>query len=774
VPSSSIPAPDGEEIWAKSTGETLATHTLRVISAVRQIRSRFPGFHELCREPRFWMRLETVAAFHDMGKCCDGFQAMLRGGPRFNHRHEVLSAAVLAAALGRGAEEDRAWIAAAILTHHKDWSEIDSGYPFDPFERRDALAQLRPQLSATFFDRAFSLLRTTVLPELGPDFPPDWIVTKPTSALAGDPIPALRSLFAEVQRLIDQLDASKMPDASLFCGRFLRGAILMADHAGSAWEQFRTTPELSCAAALKRKLGFDSGSTLYPHQIACEEVGGNAILSAPTGSGKTEAALLWSTRQKQSLGGSPVLFYVLPFQASLNAMRGRLGRVFSDSMVTLQHSRAAQALYSMLLDREYSTAAAQAVAVKERALGRLYVTPVRVTTPYQLLKGAFQLKGHEALLTDASFGLFILDEIHAYEPERLALIAGTLRHLTRDSGARALVMSATMPKWVRTIIAECLPGVTNVAATAETMQAFRRHELFVEDGDLASSETLTRIASDYRNGKAVLVTATTVGRAQAIHSRLGGNEFNAPATILHGRFHGEDRFAKERRLIVQRGLGTENPQPAVLVATQVVEVSLNVDFDVLYTDPAPLDALIQRFGRVNRARRHRSCPVHVLTEIPEGCPVYSENTLRATIRTLRSADRTLLDEEQLQSMMDEIYSGALEIEHVDRTRKAMARFERDVLATARPFRSDEHIQDLFDELFDGFEVLPTRFVAEFSHREETDPLRAPALLVPITKGQFFRLRSAGRLTRAGRVWVADCPYTDEGLCLESGKAVDGV
>ncbi len=239
-------------------------------------------------------------------------------------------------------------------------------------------------------------------------------------------------------------------------------------------------------------------------------------------------------------------------------MRGRLGGIFGDANVTLQHSRAVQALYSQLLGRDYSPRSAAAVALKERALGQLHVTPVRVTTPYQLLKGAFQLKGHEALWTDAACGLFVFDEIHAYEPERLALILGTIRHLTRDLGAKAFVMSATMPAWMRTIVAESLHRCCAIDASTETLAAFRRHQLFISQADLLQDETLARVALDFRAGRAVLVVATTVARAQEIHRRLI-DDFGLPATVLHGRFHAEDRFNKERELLKQRSI---KPLPA--------------------------------------------------------------------------------------------------------------------------------------------------------------------------------------------------------------------
>src|SRR5581483_10824435 len=125
------------------------------------------------------------------------------------------------------------------------------------------------------------------------------------------------------------------------------------------------------------------------------------------------------------------LFYVLPYQASLNAMYSRLQAVFPN-LITLQHSRAAQALYRQLLETEhYDRASAAKTARFQTSLARLHFHPVRVLTPYQLLRSAFRLRGYESILADAAKGLFIFDEIHAYEPVRLGMIFAMIEYLGR-------------------------------------------------------------------------------------------------------------------------------------------------------------------------------------------------------------------------------------------------------------------------------------------------------------------------------------------------------
>jgi hypothetical protein len=97
-----------------------------------------------------------------------------------------------------------------------------------------------------------------------------------------------------------------------------------------------------------------------------------------------------------------------------------------------------------------------------------------------------------------------------------------------------------------------------------------------------------------------------------------------------------------------------------------------------------------------------------------------------------------------------------------------------VLSTCRPFSSDEKIEELFEEMFDGYDVLPSSLNAEYERRLEEAPLLAPGLLIPITRGQYFSLKSRKRLRRVDRTIIADCPYTERGLEVYASPNQDGI
>jgi CRISPR-associated endonuclease/helicase Cas3 len=699
---------------------------------------------------------------HDLGKCCAGFQAAVRGQGRFRQRHEVLSIALLPWILGDDEHQDSVWIAASVLTHHRDLDEISTLYPHD-FDFDSISEQLQPEATPEFFEVARSIFIESFEPPLRRAFglvPAARVPTIPADGVSE----IIRPLVNSALDLALRLRRNIVPSECI-ASTFLRGVLLLADHAGSAHTTFGTTSHLKAEASMRDRLGINQES-LYSHQR--ELPAGNATLIAPTGSGKTEASLLWASRTGSRAAGNPVLFYVLPYQASINAMRDRLALYFGDAKVTLQHSRAVQIIYRQLLERDYQPALAEGLAKKERSLAKLYAKPVRVLTPYQLLRGAFQLKGHEALWTDAAGSLMIFDEIHAYEPSRLGMILATLRYLNADLGVRALFVSATLPTRLLRCIQAVLMTSSHVVAQPSVFEEFRRHRIHLLDGDLLDSATIQRVLSRAAAGEAVLIVATTVGRAQQFFRQLQPH-LGEQVSLLHGRFHSEDRFRKEKKLLAKRG--PHGADPIVLVATQVVEVSLDIDFDVLFSDPAPLEALVQRFGRVNRKRRVPLRDVFVMKSIPEGCPVYKEHLILAAIEQLQRHDGKPFDESQIQIMLDAIYDGDFGDDWIESINRHISDFQRNVLDTMRPFQSSEDLEKAFDDLFDGFQVLPKCLEAEYQRRLQEDELSAPELLVPITRGQYFAIKP----TRAHSVLIADRPYSEEdGLDINAAPQVDGI
>jgi CRISPR-associated endonuclease/helicase Cas3 len=741
-----------DAIWAKSgepgkSGESLAAHTGHVLANLASRRDRYPALYQHGGRPDLFDLAAWSVILHDLGKCAPGFQSMLRGGPRYEHRHEVLS--LVAVGLLDVDDETRGLIAAGVATHHKDASVVRELYPFGSSDRTALLAEMSTAHEAAL-EGWMSGWGAQALLKLGfAALPPRQV--KPKKAAFGE-------AFRVLQLLTERLDAEPATSPLSIAARSVRGLVVLADHAGSAHERLTDAPCLNSVAAFQQAARARLDRGLEPHQLEASRTLGHGLLVAPTGSGKTEAAFLWAAHQRDAGPGHPPVFYVLPYRASLNAMRARVPDYgVPETSVVLQHSTAAAALYGYLMEKPqgYAPNVAAKLAGLEKNLGKLMTAAVRILTPYQLLRAFFGLRGHEAVLTDASGGVVILDELHAYDLDRLALILMAMRHLARDCGARVLSMSATFPAVLREAITSALGGnITTITATPATQAAFVRHRLQITEGDLLSEATLAEVTRRFGEGEAVLVVASTVARAQAFYDRGCAVLGKAGVRLLHGRFTGRDRGAKERelgeRVGTRRRAGhAQANEGTLLVATQVVEVSLDVDFDVLFTDPAPIEALLQRFGRVNRGRRGGLRDVIVHTEHPkEAARIYREDIIGAALAVLRPEAGKPIQESDVQRWVDACYE-PIAVAWRAQLDKLMADAETTVLEANHPLSSHPELADLFDSLFDGAEVIPSAFAAEYETLLTTGPLEATMLRVPVSRGQRMMLQKKGLLERRG-------------------------
>ena len=771
--------------------ESLVSHTWHVLSRLSdQIRLRPTLAHNAC-VPRLWHWLYWGTFLHDFGKSASGFQDVLKGsGKRWGYRHEALSLAFVDWLFPRG-HEDRTSIIAVIACHHKDAGVMIGKYGGGYFEypEDDLATQMIEQVSETEQITLYRWLTTCGLvwaEHLGfaPHLQP---VIFPTEAQARLPlqVSAIHDAIADLRAYTENLTFREDPQAAR-TGMLLRGLILIADHAGSAESKDKPFAQLDLPSAPKMAALFKPGIAPHDHQRETAATDGSALLIAPTGSGKTEAALLWLNHQAEVSGlPPPRMFYILPYQASMNAMYNRLGRTFSEEQfIGLQHGHAQQALYHFALSDDLDSGTAAQLAKFNEELSRLHRYPVNVQSPYQMLKAPYQLKGHEALFADFQGARFILDEIHAYEPERLALIVRFIAFLREHAAARFFIMSATMPGHVQSVLKEALPGLHEITASQETFAKFRRHRLHLLESSLSDMPTLECIREDAERGLSVLICCNTVKRAKEMHDLLHSLLPDHPIILFHSRFNTRDRSKKEERILEQLGVDTAGSHPQVkpiVVATQVVEVSLNIDMDTLYSEVAPLEALLQRFGRVNRARKTTGfiADVNVVREQPDGVKyIYKPPALlAATLCKLEELDGQQIDEAAVGGWLDEIYAGETLEAWQATYRASAAAFETDILNTLRPFEAGG-AADAFYAMFNGVEVLPEMFYPEYkAHIQKREFIEASSLLVPISWQQYKRLntmnpsRAWPEKVKEGNfdtlLYLVNADYTSErGLDLE--------
>jgi CRISPR-associated endonuclease/helicase Cas3 len=775
-------------------GETLAEHTWAVLVKLAELYRLRPHLPALVGVPRLWHCLFWTCLLHDFGKAASGFQARLAGGPRWNHRHEVLSLAFLDWIAADLTDDELTWVLAAIVSHHRDASDIAQMYAaVDP----DPLIPLLEEIDEATISclwRWIAECAEAWREALG--FAPELVVMiqppEQAAAVALIRDRGVRRVRAWLDRYADWIDALPYePATTITLGVLLRGLTTSADHMASAHlEKMPAAVQedwRSLAMRVRSKPSqAEAEADAHEHQRqSAAQHGRSTILIAPTGSGKTEAALYWALGN----GNAPVsrIFYALPYQASMNAMFDRLKdetKGFGREAVGLQHGRAVQAMHVRLLDSETWSATAASQARWEKNINTLNARPIKVFSPYQMLKAMFQLRGFESMLTDYTQASFIFDEIHAYDPERLALILALVKYLRQSYGARFFVMSATFPNLIRDKLTEALGPHVPIEADTAVFEKFRRHELHLLDGDLLE-DGIGPIVRDVRADKQVLVCVNTVKRAQDVRSALRqAGLHNDELLLIHSRYTFQHR--SEREDAIRNLCGVDVPlkgrKPLALIATQVVEVSLNIDLDTIYSDPAPLEALLQRFGRVNRQCARGICPVHVFKLPDDGQGVYGRHKdrsrkghiVRVTLEELRKHNEQAIDEATVNNWLNAIYADPQLHDEWHMAYQHVAQQADSILATLRPFNSDEQKEEQFEELFDNVEVVPKRFEEQYvTHLMAEEYIEASNYLVGISRQKFCMLRNKGLVQRAEAesrrgAWVAHLTYDDDlGLQLEA-------
>lgn len=768
-------------LWAKSSldggpGESLVRHTSLVVEAFAQLANRYPTLAERVRQRQLWHRTFWACWFHDLGKAATSFQAALRGqGEVWHHRHEVLSLSFLPA-FCLPDSEDFPWIAAGILSHHRDASEILEKYNprLDPYDW--GCDQLVSEIGTGAWHALVEWVAAAAPAKLvelkldnhGINILPIRTLAQSVNGGIKESLLAGLSAYARLLRELKRLPADDPLNRAAIA---LRGVVMQADHLASAHAQPLDEALLPSQQEILSRLQL-TATDLFPHQEAVCVHSGSVVLSAPTGSGKTEAAIFWARRQQEISGTPRSLVVVLPYQASLNAMAVRLAKLLCKD-VALLHAKSLQALYRLLLERGNIETEAAKLAREYDNLGRLNKPAVRVATPYQLLKAAYRLRGYETVWTSLTDAVIVLDEIHAYEPARFGLLLEFLVEVVTRWNARVCAMTATMPTWLRQLLAEAF-SAEQIPPDQGLFRRFGRHRIEILEGNILDASVTELTVKEYKEGRSILLATNTVRTAQLLLQRLRPLIPSESLHVLHGRFTLGDRLRKEASILAQLDPARSSSLPMVVIATQVIEVSLNLDFDTIITEPAPLEALVQRFGRVNRARRKGIVPVRILTESLNDKWIYDRELTTRGLDILKSHCGSLIDEQEVSEWLDKVYTNELQARWLEEIKRNRQEFRVSCLDTLRAFDADDQLEDSFDSLFQGTEVVPVSKFAEYRMLRERSSLDAGQLLVPVPWRQVAR--NPARFIRDASlgIRIADFPYdADSGLRLDAPSANQG-
>ncbi|MDE0704378.1 MAG: CRISPR-associated helicase Cas3' [Rhodospirillaceae bacterium] len=372
-----------------------------------------------------------------------------------------------------------------------------------------------------------------------------------------------------------------------------------------------------------------------------------AVIEDSTGTGKTEAALILAHRMIAA-GMARGLFFALPTMATSDAMFERMQDVApalfeGPPSVVLTHSRAKlsaamRELRGTPSDETPETDNAEWLADNRR---RSLLATVGVGTVDQALLGVLPTRFSTLRLFGLADKVLIVDEAHSYDPYMQRELEALLRMQARLGGS-AILMTATLPLAMRQAYIRAFQE--GLSARAHDVSATHYPGLHLV-GREVSSHAVTPLAGNVRTVRVerlgetdravdLLANAAAAGAAcvwvrNAVDDAIEAVETltrrGVKADLLHARFAVVDRLRQERMLMGRFGKEGSGRAGRILVATQVVEASLDLDFDVMISDLAPIGSLIQRTGRLWRHMENRpaagrpvAAPVlHVVSPDPD-------------------------------------------------------------------------------------------------------------------------------------------------------------
>ena len=411
-----------------------------------------------------------------------------------------------------------------------------------------------------------------------------------------------------------------------------KGLLIGADHIASAiGEKINKVSELFQLP----DIGFyNRQHELYPLSlIKSDETKKHTFVKAPTGAGKTDFLL------KHCKGR---IFYTLPFQASINAM---YERIKNDLEGKTKDIRLLHSISRLVIDNN---------KFEEKVIQDKFGASIKVLTPHQLAAIAFGTRGYESILFDLKGCDIILDEIHTYS-DIIQSIVLKMVEILHNIDCRIHIGTATMPSALENAIIEIL-GTENtqyIELEDNVLNTFDRH---IVHKSASFEELYDTINQAVDNQQKILIVANRVANAQVLYQTLDDLYPEIPKMLIHSRYKRFDRNKLESEL---KEVFNNSTNACIVVSTQVVEVSLDISFDLMITEAAPIDALIQRFGRINRKRdvttigKYKHVYVIAPPERDNDSKPYSIEILNRSFNIL--PDGEVLKESSLQRLINQVY-----------------------------------------------------------------------------------------------------------------------
>ena len=498
----------------------------------------------------------------------------------------------------------------------------------------------------------------------------------------------------------------------------MKGLLYRLDHCSSAWIAVEDQTKDEIADFVKEFMKKQNFKENDLQQFEEKNQDKNVIVIGSTGMGKTEGALLWSKNDKT--------FFTLPLRISINAIYDRIKDTIGYRHVGLLHSTALDYLDEKNEEDEFN---------KIQQARNLY----------------------EKIYATLSYSKVVIDEIQAYSPEIVAVLLKGLQMINNLDG-KFMVMTATLPRIYR----EKLQEMEIKFEYNEFIKDTKRHKFEIIDKSI--NEDIDEIKEKSKNKK-VLIIVNTINKAIELYKFLK-NEGVEKVNLLHSRFEQEDRSEKERDI---KEFSKQKDESGIWITTQIVEASLDIDFDMLYTEMSTLDSLFQRFGRCYRSRKYEGKEPNIKIHIKETSGVgyiYDKEIHQKSIELLQDYNGQILEEKTKIDLVDKLYSKEM-LQNTDFYKKFNEAFR--VLDNIIDYDTSKNDAQRILRNINNIDVIPKiiydnnlNLFEEYS--KESDKKKKYELKRRIDK--LFISISSSNKKKLGNL-IIECPYIKEKYIIDT-------
>lgn len=550
--------------FAKSNKETILEHTEKLIKNFNILTNIYSNVNV----NKHLLLLSCI--YHDLGKININFQKNIENFNSSNYSgimHGLLSLAFINVEkllLEFGFSDVKALIYSVALHHERDFSQITKKNYSVEIEKMNSEVKnfnfVLEKLEKLFFEISGEKIK------LFPD------------VFNGE---KLKKLSPKFYKLGERLYSSN--DYEMF-KKFvmLKGLLNRIDYAASAYvevEKKNDFLEEELENFKKKKLKISEWNKMQKFMEKNKER--NVILKAQTGLGKTEAGFLWIGNSKG--------FFTLPLKSATNSIFERLTKQIvssgNKSKIGLLHSNFKD-VYIENYDGNESE------ILKYMTSTRQFSLPITICTVDQLFNFVFKAAGFEMKLATLSYSKIVIDEIQMYSPELMGFLLYGLNQIT-EFGGKFSIITATFPPLLNYFLKKLK---IDFIESENFIENKIRHSVKVLDEEI-NAEFIEKIYQKNKNLK-FLVVCNTIKKANEIYEKLN-NMGIANINLIHSRFINSDRKKKEEEIFEF----ASSTKSGIWIGTQVVEASLDIDFDILITELSDLNGLFQRMGRCYRKRK---------------------------------------------------------------------------------------------------------------------------------------------------------------------------